>query len=279
MAKVALDDVLATLRAQRRALLAGEPGTRRGRDPEALHGMRTAVRRLRAILRAVRSSLDSGPARLGGELRWLGRVLGGARDLDVLRAHLRAELASLEGADATALRHVLARLDAQRTRAQAAVRAALASSRYARLRRSLDAALRAPTAGEDLAVGRIARRRFKKLRKAVEALGETPTDGQVHAVRVSVKRARYAAELARGAVGRRAKRFAREAGRLQDILGEYQDAAVAEARLRTLLRTVGADRAPTRRLLARQQHRRRIAWADFQDRWPKLERRGRKAWS
>jgi CHAD domain-containing protein len=279
MAKVALDDVLAMLRAQRRALLAGEPGTRRGRDPEALHGMRTAVRRLRAIMRAVRSSLDPEPTRLGRELRWLGRVLGGARDLDVLRAHLRAELASLEGADATALRHVLARLDAERTRAQAAVRSALASSRYARLRRSLDAALRAPTAGEDLAVGRIARRRFKKLCRAVDALGKTPTDRQVHAVRVGVKRARYAAELARGAVGRRAKRFGREAGRLQDILGEYQDAAVAEARLRTLLRTVGADRAAARRLLARQQHRRRIAWANFQDRWPTLERRGRKAWS
>ncbi len=276
---MAFDDVLTMLRAQRRALLASDRGTRRGRDPEALHAMRTAVRRLRAILRAVRSSLDPEPARLGRELRWLGRVLGGARDLDVLRAHLRAELASLQGADATALRRVLARLDAERTRAQAAVRATLASSRFARLRRSLDGALGAATAGGDVAVGRIARRRFKKLRRAVEALGEAPTDRQVHAVRVGVKRARYAAELARGAVGRRAKRFGREAGRLQDILGEYQDAAVAEARLRTLLRTVGADRAAARRLLARQQHRRRMAWADFRDRWPKLERRGRKAWS
>jgi len=276
---VVLDDVLTMLRAQRRALLAGERGTRLGRDPEALHAMRTAVRRLRAILRAVGSSLDPEPARLGRELRWLGRVLGGARDLDVLRAHLRAELASLQGADATALRRVLARLDAERTRAQAAVRATLASARFARLRRSLDAALAAATAGGDVAVGRIARRRFKKLRRAVEALGQAPTDRQVHAVRVAVKRARYAAELARGAVGRRAKRFGREAGRLQDILGEYQDAAVAEARLRTLLRTVGADRAAARRLLARQQHRRRMAWADFRDRWPKLERRGRKAWS
>ena len=274
-----LDDVLTMLRAQRRALLAGERGTRLGRDPEALHAMRTAVRRLRAILRAVGSSLDPEPARLGRELRWLGRVLGGARDLDVLRAHLRAELASLQGADATALRRVLARLDAERTRAQAAVRATLASARFARLRRSLDAALAAATAGGDVAVGRIARRRFKKLRRAVEALGQAPTDRQVHAVRVAVKRARYAAELARGAVGRRAKRFGREAGRLQDILGEYQDAAVAEARLRTLLRTVSADRAAARRLLARQQHRRRMAWADFRDRWPKLERRGRKAWS
>jgi CHAD domain-containing protein len=241
--------------------------------------MRTATRRLRAILRAVRDSLDPAPTRVLRELRWLGRVLGAARDLDVLRQHLRAELAALEGADAAAITGVLGHLDAERRHAQAGVRSALLSGRYEKLSALLDQALGPALDGDDVPLGRIARRRFKRLRKAVQELPATPSDEQLHAVRVRVKRARYAGELARDIVGRPAKRFVREAGKVQDILGEHQDAAVAEAWLRRQLR---ADRVPpavVRRLLALEQHRRRSAWIDFQDRWPKLEKRGRKAWN
>ena len=49
---------MAYLRAQRDALLDHDPGTRLGRDPEDLHDMRVAVRRLRAAL--------------AGRRRWLG---------------------------------------------------------------------------------------------------------------------------------------------------------------------------------------------------------------
>jgi CHAD domain-containing protein len=206
-------------------------------------------------------------------------VLGAARDLDVLRQHLRAELAALEGADAAAITGVLGHLDAERRHAQAGVRSALLSGRYEKLSALLDQALGPALDGDDVPLGRIARRRFKRLRKAVQELPATPSDEQLHAVRVRVKRARYAGELARDIVGRPAKRFVREAGKVQDILGEHQDAAVAEAWLRRQLR---ADRVPpavVRRLLALEQHRRRSAWIDFQDRWPKLEKRGRKAWN
>jgi CHAD domain-containing protein len=278
MPRLALDDLQGMLREQRRLLTAHEVGARLGTDPENVHQMRTATRRLRAILRAVRDSLDPAPTRVLRELRWLGRVLGAARDLDVLRQHLRAELAALEGADAAAITGVLGHLDAERRHAQAGVRSALLSGRYEKLSALLDQALGPALDGDDVPLGRIARRRFKRLRKAVQELPATPSDEQLHAVRVRVKRARYAGELARDIVGRPAKRFVREAGKVQDILGEHQDAAVAEAWLRRQLR---ADRVPpavVRRLLALEQHRRRSAWIDFQDRWPKLEKRGRKAW-
>jgi len=97
-------------------------------------------------------------------------------------------------------------------------------------------------------------------------------------VRLAVKRARYAAELARR--GRRGQRFADKAAELQDILGEHQDAAIAEQRLREVLRqTRGARaRAAVRRLVRRQRDRQTGARAEFLAQWPKLERRGTKAW-
>ena len=230
MPKTAAHQVLAMVRVQRRALAAHEPATRRGKDPEELHQMRVAVRRLRAILRAVRPALAPGLASIDRELRWLGTGLGQARDLDVLRAYLDGELRSLSNSEGSTARRLLRRLDAERSRATAAVRSTLASARYARLRRRLDEVLqrRTLTNGE-LSVARIARRQFKKLRKTVHRLPGAPSDEQIHDVRVRVKRARYAAELARAKVGR-------------------------------------------------QRRRRQAAWADFQDQWPKLERRGRKAW-
>lgn len=276
MPHAATEQVLALMRVQREALAAHERGARRGRDPEELHQMRTAVRRLRAILRAVPTVAGPDAAPLRRELRWLGTVLGAVRDVDVLRDYLRAERATLAHAEAAAARRALARLQTARTRARAAALAALASPRYARLRRRLDATLgrRGPVDG-DVSLTRVARRTFKKLSKAVRALPARPSDAQLHAVRIRVKRARYAAELVRPTVGRSARRFIRSAARLQDILGEHQDAAVAEAQLRAFLTEDGSGRD---RLLARQRRRRRVAWTAFREGWPKLVRRGRQAW-
>jgi len=278
MSKSAADHVVAMLRAQGAALAAHEAGARRGTDPEELRQMRTAVRRLRAVLREAPSVCGRDGERLRRELQWLGAVLGPVRDLDVLGDYLRDELASLPDQEADAVRRVLERLEAQRTRARNDAAAALTSSRYTRLRKGLAKALgHARPADDDVSL--LARRRFKKLRKAVRALPSKPSDEQLHAVRIRVKRARYAAELAEATVGRPAKRFAKLASRVQDILGEHQDAVVAEERLRALGTSGrdGLDSSAMDGLLRRQRRRRRAAWAAFQEQWPKLERRGRKA--
>jgi CHAD domain-containing protein len=75
-------------------------------------------------------------------------------------------------------------------------------------------------------------------------------------------------------------RFVDRVKKLQDILGEHQDAVVAEARLRELF-----DRVTGRRtgfvaglLVERQRGRRLAARAAFEKWWPKVQRRGRKAW-
>jgi CHAD domain-containing protein len=67
---------------------------------------------------------------------------------------------------------------------------------------------------------------------------------------------------------------------VQDVLGEHQDAAVAERRLRALLGGARgrAARETLRGLVERQRRRRQAARAEFREQWPTLARRGRKAW-
>lgn len=245
--------------------------------------MRTAVRRLRAILGATREMFDpQWLGRLRGELDWLGTVLGGLRDLDVFRQRLREELGSLKPARRVVGPALLDRLDAERTRARDAILAAFDNPRYVRLLDLLDKAIEQPrVVTAKLSLPAIAAGQFRKLRKAVKALPESPSDDDLHAVRIKVKRARYAAELAQATVGRPAERFVARAKKLQDILGEHQDAVVAEERLRALVaRDAGRpERALAGKLVTRQRARRQAAQMDFFDQWPKLKRRGDEAWA
>ena len=274
--------ILALTREQVEVIRAHEPGTRAGADPEELHKMRTGVRRSRAILGAAREMFD--PEWLRGlrtELDWLGTLLGDLRDLDVFRQHLRAELSSLKSPGRVEGRVLLDRLDAQRARARAGLLAALDGPRYIKLLDRLDDAIEHPrVVTAKLSLPAIAAGQFKKLRKAVKALPETPSNDDLHAVRIKVKRARYAAELAQTMVGRSARRFVARAKKLQDILGEHQDAAVAEDRLRALGRDGGRpERLLAGKLVTRQRIRRHAAQMDFFEQWPKLKRRGDEAWT
>jgi len=277
----ARERVITLLREQIDALRDAEPGVRLGRDPEEIHKMRTAVRRLRAVLGAVRDMFEPRwVGHLRKELEWLGETLGARRDLDVLYEHLQAEVAPLR-AGRVAAREMLERLDRQRVRAGERARDAVEGPRYARLLERLrEGAAHPPVVDSDVSLPGVAARAFRKLRKAVADLPEKPADAELHKVRIRVKRARYAAELAEPMAGKPAQRFIKRAKKLQDALGKHQDAAVAEQRVRRLLRAVRrplAD-AVSRRLVDKQRARRQEARADFLDAWPGLERRGRKAW-
>ncbi len=128
------DAVLAAALAdQHRRLVAHDPGTRLGTDPEDLHQMRVATRRARAFLRAARSLLDpEWGDELRAELGWLGTTLGPARDLDVLSERLERQTARL-GEDQGVVRGLLETLARQRRKARAAVVSALSDERYFRL--------------------------------------------------------------------------------------------------------------------------------------------------
>jgi CHAD domain-containing protein len=273
----AAEHVAAALRAQYRAIVRHDPGTRLGRDAEELHQMRVATRRMRAILRAARPLLDREWVReLRAELGWLGGVLGQVRDLDVLVEHLRADAGALGGDDEAAFLALVAKLEAERAADREALLAAMGEPRYLELIERLDADTRtSPEPRSDRTLRDLAAREFRRLRKAMRALGGDPADDELHAARIAVKRARYAAELAERSVGRGATAFIRDAKVLQDVLGDHQDAAVAAARVRALVgpRAPAAQAVAAGRVIERQHERRRAARAAYRKAWRDLERR------
>jgi len=203
----------------------------------------------------------------------------------VLLAYLVEAAATLTPAERAAFAPQLDRLRGERVRAQERALAQLRDSRYLTLLDRLDAAARAPAVvDDDVSLVAIARRSTRRLGKVVDAIDEEPSDEALHQVRIAAKRARYAAELAAEDAGKRVERFIRAAKKLQDVLGEHQDAVVAEQRLRALApvaRSVdhGVDGGiALGRLLERQATRRRAARARFARVWRKLRRRGRAAW-
>ncbi|MGZ4318896.1 MAG: CYTH and CHAD domain-containing protein [Gaiellaceae bacterium] len=257
-------------------MLRHDPGVRLDLDPEDVHRMRVAVRRARAVLRAARPLLDtewSEPLRV--ELKWLGGALGPRRDLDVLIERLRGEIRDFEEPEREAAGQLVELLREERDQAQAAAVEALSSARYYRLLDELESATRGPRVQRsDIPLGRLARREFKRLRKRARRLNWASTDAELHRTRILGKRARYAAELAEPDLGKRAARVEKRAAALQDVLGEHQDAIVAEARLRELLAKTSSSGAAfaAGRLVERERTRRSEARAALPKAWRKLER-------
>jgi CHAD domain-containing protein len=249
-----------------------EPEVRLGEDPEAVHKQRVASRRLRSLLRTARPRLDD-PERseqLRDELRWLGNALGEVRDRDVLISYLESELAHLE--EASAFRGVLKLLDDEREKAREKLVGTLDSPRYQRLLNELET----PPALKNGGLRSAAIKEHKRLRKAVKRLGDEPSDEELHKVRIRAKRARYAAE----AVGA-GQQYVKRAKTLQDVLGEHQDAAVAENRIRRLLSRVRPSRRTALaagRLIERQRARRVAARRDWPKAWKRLDRAGDAEW-
>ena len=245
-----------------------DPGTRLGRDPESLHDMRVGVRRLRALLRAGRELVASDTVELGERLKELGRILGEVRDLDVLLARLDAEAAELGGEDAKRAASLLAALRTERSGSRSRLLGALRSDEYLAL---LDDTARTidelEPSGSAAALDELTDKAAAKLRKAVRKLPEEPANEELHAVRKKGKRARYAGELA----GR--DRLVKRAKKLQDVLGEHQDAVVAAERLRELAAGAEPERALVAgRLVEREEERRLEARAAWPKAWRKLHK-------
>jgi CHAD domain-containing protein len=243
-----------------------DPGTRLGRDPESLHDMRVGIRRLRALLRAGRELVASDTVELDEQLKELGRILGEVRDLDVLLARLDAEAAELGGEDAKRAASLLAALRTERSGSRSRLLGALRSDEYLAL---LDDTARTidelEPSGSAATLDELTGKAAAKLRKAVRKLPDTPANEQLHAVRKKGKRARYAAELA----GQ--KELVKRAKKLQDVLGEHQDAVVAAERLREL--AAGAPEALVAgRLVEREEERRLEARAAWPKAWRKLRK-------
>ena len=232
----------ATLRRDFLRLVEHEPVARLGEDREGVHQIRVSARRLRAALDVFREAL---PPELVGrrrDLRWIGRSLGEARDLDVQRERF-TRAAPLIGRKAAAA--ITAIFAERHARAREGVLATLNDERYVAFLDAMAAALRdgpAPERGAeaatDAAPARIAELR-RVVRQAGDAIDGASPDAAYHALRLKVKQLRYAVEFFAPLYGEPAEAWQRQLVRLQTLLGDHQDAVVAEAFYRALAKREG----------------------------------------
>lgn len=218
-------------------LVGHDPLTRVGDDPEGVHQMRVATRRLRSDTNTFRSLLDPAVVDpLRDELAWLAGLLGAVRDADVLGERLALEVTALSGVDREAGERLLARLVEDRAGAREQLLQAMTSGRYARL---LDQVVRIAQAPP--LVGRTKKKARdvggalvpdRSLRRAVARLGPEPGNRALHKVRIRAKRCRYAAEALAPVFGPPAERYAAVMARCQDVVGAHNDAVIAQAWLR-----------------------------------------------
>jgi CHAD domain-containing protein len=194
----------------------------------------------------------------------------------VLIERLRAEVQTLdcdrEGGDL-----LVAQLEDARERSRDKLLGALGSPRYFEL---LDAFAVAVAALPEVQSGEqasdIARAELRDLREAAAELPPEPTDDELHNLRITAKRARYGAELvASGHKSKPLQRYLEALKHLQDVVGEHQDAVVAEATVRKLARKQTAIAAG--RLIACERLRRAEQRRLYPDALAAVLRRGGKA--
>jgi CHAD domain-containing protein len=189
------------------------------------------------------------------------------RDADVLLERLRWSSADFADDERESVEVLLDGLEKQRRGARRHMLRALRGSRFRALLASLEEAAREaePVAPGPGPVADVVDKPLRAFAKAVGRLGDSPPDDDLHALRIKGKRLRYAAELVRG---KKAKKLVKATKRFQDVLGDHQDAVVAEERVRALLDAVD-DGAPSEvalvagRLIERERARR----ADCRARW------------
>ncbi|MER5626612.1 CYTH and CHAD domain-containing protein [Streptosporangium sp. NPDC002544] len=222
------------LTAQVGALLTQDPRVRKAEE-DAVHQMRVAARRLRSAMKSFRTVVG-GTGSVQDELKWLGAVLGEARDLEVIRERFASRLDSLDSA--LIVGPVRARLSSDllddEHEALDRIRDALGSERYFALLDALDDLIATPVLTK--AAGRpaetlkaVAAKSWHRVARAYDtALSiEDPAERELamHEVRKAAKRARYTAEVPG------MKKLAKRAETVQEALGTHMDGVVAQERL------------------------------------------------
>src|SRR5918998_1099509 len=238
----------AVLRRQFAEMRAHEPGTRLGEDPEELHDMRVATRRMRAAMKVFEDALPERARWFREELRWVAGALGDVRDLDVQIHSLGAWRHDTDEEGSPSLGKILDVIKKRRTGARGGMLGGLDSPPHQRLETSFGEMLRrgpgaegglARTNGPEdepvtsTAPGLISAR-YRKWRKAARRLNEASPPDDFHDLRKKGKRLRYALEFVSEVYDKPVDAVIKPLKALQDDLGDHQDAVVAAETLREL---------------------------------------------
>lgn len=273
----------AYLAAQLERVLASDLAVRR-REPEGIHDLRVALRRLRTTLATYRCLVDrdvTDPLR--EEMRWVSHALGSARDAEVVHERLSVLLAeertALASGPARSLVVDTARADLREARR--ATDETLRSERYLAVIDSLHQLVSSPPWTQQAArkarkalpplLAKDLRRLRRRIRAVDQAEDRAERDRRVHEVRKAAKRLRYACEAAGPVLGGEAGRLEDAAQQLQGMLGDHHDTVMIRTRLVEMAAGAAADVAFTLGRLHRAEegeaerleNAARAAWADI----------------
>lgn len=222
-------------------LIANEPCVTDTKDPEGIHQMRVALRRMRSALRLFRKLLPVDQYNeIVGELRWLTNALGPARDWDVFSTEIVGPvLDHMPGHEGLGI--LKRRAEVRRGRARKTAQEAAASPRFTEIVLNLsawmaDKAWRNQPLSEESArlfapargfASEALRKRFKSVRRLGKHIETLPVPER-HELRIEVKKLRYAIEFFGGLYDTATvKAFSKRLASLQDDLGYLNDVAVA----------------------------------------------------
>lgn len=239
LGNVAIDDTMAEamrkiLRPHFLRMLLHEHGTCLGEDPEELHDMRVATRRMRTALRVGCPYLNAPALRkIRDDLERVADVLGDVRDMDVFHQKVERYIVkkSLDPAAFTPLAQIW---NVEYARRRNKMLDCLTSRRYNDFKRSFWSRLEdeLPHSTETVYVRdvlpAIVREQLTEFREDAANLEDTTmTLSAYHTLRISGKRLRYTLEFFRDALGPGAAKAVDTLKSLQDYLGDLQDARVA----------------------------------------------------
>jgi triphosphatase len=219
-----------------------EFGARLGDDPEELHDLRVAARRLDGIVRQFQSLLPASFLRIRPIIKKVMRTLGDVRDLDVALSELEIFSSELLESDRAGVEPLKRHLVSERGRVRARMLSVLDSvsvqssfQKLASLLATAPPAVQQSPGGLALKVAPdMIRPRYRKLRKRADKLTSDSSAEAYHEVRGQVKKLRCALDAVAVIYGKPADEMLRTLRRWQESLGVQQDAAVASRRLAAL---------------------------------------------
>jgi CHAD domain-containing protein len=260
----------------------------RRQEPGGVHRMRVTLRRLRSLLSTFAPLYDEATVTSRREgLKWVAGELGGARDAQVVRLRLRAMATTPEErALADAVDDELSGADTEAVGSPVVV---LDTDRHSQILRDLTSFATDPPwsekTGPEVVLQHRVRKDWKRLRRrardAADAHGGAEHDAALHEVRKAAKRLRYGVETLVPLYGDEAVRLARRAKRLQTDLGEVQDSAVVQVKMRQFAGLPG--RTPREVFLlggfySREQAKAARAETSYAESWSKLARKKHRRW-
>lgn len=211
-------------------------GARISDDPEFVHQLRVALRRLDTLMKIFKPALpEKFSAHWSTALKDVAASTGDVRDLDVMRDAIL--LPALADADSAAGRAAIGRAIAACDRARRRADTSLAGLANGIPLLAFAGDLEQLPAGKaDRRISGFAERRLAKLharavRRFAEVVGD-PTPRRAHRLRIALKHLRYGGEFFASLFDEaEVQAFAKQVAKLQDELGFLNDCHVALARL------------------------------------------------